>query len=77
MLVDGKSAYAAGAELLIQVLLQSVHFLYRVESSTEVASGKIWLGSYEVASSPASKSGRATCSTIPGRKRRWSSSMPS
>ena len=50
MLVEGKSAYAAGAELLIQVLLQSVHFLYRVESSTEVASGKIWLGSYEVAS---------------------------
>jgi hypothetical protein len=50
MLVGGADAYAAGAELVIQALLQSVHFLYRVESSTEASNGKIWLGSYEVAS---------------------------
>jgi hypothetical protein len=50
MLVGGADAYAAGAELVIQTLLQSVHFLYRVERSTEVSDGKIWLSSYEVAS---------------------------
>jgi len=50
MLIEGTDAYAAGAELVIQSLLQSVHFLYRVESSTALKDGKIWLGSYELAS---------------------------
>ena len=50
MLITGSDAYAAGAELVISALLQSVHFLYRVESSTEQTDGKIWLGSYELAS---------------------------
>ena len=48
-LLPGSQAYAAGAELVIQALLQSVHFLYRVESSTTAVDRKIWLDSYEVA----------------------------
>jgi hypothetical protein len=44
-------SFAAGAELVLQTMLQSVHFLYRVESTTEEDNaGKVWLGSYEVAS---------------------------
>lgn len=46
----GGDAFAAGAELVISSLLQSVHFLYRVERSTKVSEGKIWLDSYELAS---------------------------
>ncbi|HKU38248.1 MAG TPA: DUF1592 domain-containing protein, partial [Polyangiales bacterium] len=46
----GGDAFAAGAELVIASLLQSVHFLYRVEHSTKVSDGKIWLDSYELAS---------------------------
>jgi hypothetical protein len=49
MLVGG-DAFAAGAELVISSLLQSVHFLYRVEHSTKVTDGKILLDSYELAS---------------------------
>jgi len=48
-LIGTADAYAAGAELVIQALLQSVHFLYRVESSTDAVDRKIWLGPYEVA----------------------------
>ena len=49
MLVGGTDAFATGAELVISTLLQSVHFLYRVESTTEMTDGKVWLSSYEMA----------------------------
>lgn len=48
-LLDAAQPYASGAELVIQALLQSVHFLYRVESSTAAVDRKIWLAPYEVA----------------------------
>jgi hypothetical protein len=48
-LVAASDAYAAGAELVISALLQSVHFLYRVESSTEAVDRTIWLRPYEIA----------------------------
>ncbi|MDF3070377.1 MAG: Cellulose-binding domain protein, partial [Polyangiaceae bacterium] len=47
---EGGDAFARGAELLIRALLQSPHFLYRVESSTQAQEKRIFLGSYEVAS---------------------------
>jgi hypothetical protein len=43
-------AFANGAELTIRALLQSPHFIYRVESSTQATDKKVWLGGYEVAS---------------------------
>jgi hypothetical protein len=44
-------AFATGAELVIRALLQSPHFLYRVESSTQAdAQNKVWLNDYEIAS---------------------------
>jgi hypothetical protein len=47
---EGGDAFARGAELVMRALLQSPHFLYRVESSTTVTDHKVWLSGYEVAS---------------------------
>ncbi len=49
-LLAGTDAFASGAEMVIRSLLQSPHFLYRVESSTTATDSKIWLTGYEVAS---------------------------
>lgn len=49
-LFQGGDAFANGAELVIRALLQSPHFLYRVESSTAAQDKKIWLNGYEIAS---------------------------
>jgi hypothetical protein len=49
-LFEGGDAFANGAELVMRALMQSPHFLYRVESSTLAAEKKIWLNGYEVAS---------------------------
>ncbi len=43
-------AFANGAELVIRALLQSPHFLYRVETSTAAKDKKVWLNGYEIAS---------------------------
>lgn len=45
----GGDSYASGAELVIQAMLQSTHFLYRPEASTTLDGEKIWLAPYEVA----------------------------
>lgn len=42
--------FAAGMAIVVEAALQSPHFLYRVETSTETSAGKIPLGDYEVAS---------------------------
>lgn len=49
-LFQGGDAFVNGAELTIRAFLQSPHFLYRVESSTQATDKKIWLTGYEVAS---------------------------
>ena len=49
-LFSGGDAFANGAELVLRSFLQSPHFLYRVESSTQAMDKKIWLSGYEVAS---------------------------
>jgi hypothetical protein len=48
-LVDDLDAFAAGAMLVIQAVLQSPHFLYRTELSQEVVSDRKPLNPYEVA----------------------------
>ena len=42
-------AFAAGASLVIQALLQSPYFLYRTELGTQAVDGKVPLGDYEIA----------------------------
>jgi len=49
-LFTGGDAFANGVELVLRSMLQSPHFLYRVESSTQAQDKKIWLSGYEVAS---------------------------
>ena len=49
-LYDGLTPFQAGARILIEALLQSPHFLYRVEASADEAGGLIALGDYEIAS---------------------------
>ncbi len=50
-LYPGVDAFKAGANIVIQALLQSPHFLYRTELSTAAgANGKVPLNDYEVAS---------------------------
>jgi hypothetical protein len=49
-LFQGGDAFVNGAELVLRAFLQSPHFLYRVESSTQATDKKIWLSGYEVAS---------------------------
>jgi hypothetical protein len=46
----GGDAFAAGVNLVIRAVLQSPYFLYRVESSTVAANGRIALSGYEIAS---------------------------
>lgn len=46
----GGDAFKAGAQLVIEAMLQSPHFLYRVESSSEAnAERKVALSGYEIA----------------------------
>jgi hypothetical protein len=49
-LYDGMDPFLAGVRLAIETMLQSPHFLYRVESSTTVDGDVIPLGSFEMAS---------------------------
>lgn len=46
----GGDAFASGVNLVIRAILQSPYFLYRVESSTVAANGRIALSGYEIAS---------------------------
>ena len=54
-------AFAAGATLVIQALLQSPYFMYRPELGTTVVDGKIALEDYEIAS----KLSYALANTLP------------
>jgi hypothetical protein len=47
--LEAADAFAGGMSLVIQALLQSPHFLYRVESSSQPDGAKIWLSGYEIA----------------------------
>jgi len=50
MLLASGDAFVDGVELVLRAMLQSPHFLYRVESSTAVVGGRIPLDDYEIAS---------------------------
>jgi hypothetical protein len=50
MLLASGDAFVDGVELVLRAMLQSPHFLYRVESSTAVVDGRIPLDDYEIAS---------------------------
>jgi hypothetical protein len=50
MLLASGDAFVDGVELVLRGMLQSPHFLYRVESSTAVVGGRIPLTDYEIAS---------------------------
>jgi hypothetical protein len=54
-------AFVAGAKLTLSAFLQSPHFLYRTELSSEVSGGRVALSDYEVAS----KLALALASTMP------------
>ncbi|MBC7792486.1 MAG: DUF1592 domain-containing protein, partial [Clostridia bacterium] len=45
----GSGGFSGGMNLVIQTLLQSPHFLYRVESSAKAEGERIWLSGFEVA----------------------------
>jgi hypothetical protein len=45
----GGDALVSGAEMVVRTMLQSPHFLYRIESSTQAQGDVIWLSSYEIA----------------------------
>lgn len=45
---DG-DAFENGAKLVLRAMLQSPHFLYRVESSTTADDDRVWLSGYEIA----------------------------
>jgi hypothetical protein len=47
MLVPGVDAFAAGAQVVLEAVLQSPHFLYRTELTT--GQGRVRLGDYEIA----------------------------
>jgi hypothetical protein len=49
-LYEDTTGFAAGARLVIEAMLQSPHFIYRVEDSEEIAGDVIPLDSFEVAS---------------------------
>lgn len=49
-LFTGVPAFEAGVRLVLQALLQSPFFLYRIESSTKVVNGVVPLNGYEMAS---------------------------
>ena len=48
-LIGSGDAFADGVELVLGLILQSPHFLYRTELSTMAVGGRIPLDSYEVA----------------------------
>ena len=60
-LYPGIDPFVAGVNLVLQLMLQSPHFLYRTELSTAVVNGKVPLNDYEVAS----KISYATANTMP------------
>lgn len=45
----GGDAFTSGVEITLRAMLQSPHFLYRVEAATAVQSGRILLTGYEMA----------------------------
>ncbi len=45
----GGDAFTAGVELTLRAMLQSPHFLYRVEASTTMQNGRVLLNGYEMA----------------------------
>lgn len=47
---SGMPAFEAGIRLLLEAFLQSPHFLYRVEQSTQLKGGRVPLNDHEVAS---------------------------
>jgi hypothetical protein len=47
--LDTVDGFRGGMNLVIQTMLQSPHFLYRVESSAQPDGPRIWLSGYEVA----------------------------
>ena len=47
--LDQANSFASGMRLVIQTMLQSPHFLYRVESSAKADGPRIWLSGYEIA----------------------------
>lgn len=49
-LIGGTDAFAAGAELVLELFLQSPYFLYRMELSDQVVGDRIPLNDYEAAS---------------------------
>jgi hypothetical protein len=49
-LTDTTDAFAAGAEVVIQVALQSPYFVYRTEFGSPGADGVLYLSNYELAS---------------------------
>jgi hypothetical protein len=54
-------AFTAGAKLVVSAFLQSPHFLYRTELSTQAAGGRVALSDYEIAA----KLALAVAGTIP------------
>ncbi len=48
-LYDESTGFEAGVQLVVETMLQSPHFLYRIESSTEAQGDVIALGDFEVA----------------------------
>lgn len=50
LLMGGDDAFVDGVELVVRAMLQSPHFLYRVEDSVVATGERIWLSDYEIAS---------------------------
>ncbi len=48
-LLGGTDAFATGAELVLQLMLQSPYFIYRMELSNQVVNNRVALTDYEVA----------------------------
>lgn len=49
-LFEEGDSFARGVELVIRAMLQSPHFLYRVEHSTAAEDDRVWLSGFEIAS---------------------------
>lgn len=49
-LLGGTDAFAAGAELVLELVLQSPYFVYRMELSNQAVGNRVALSDYEVAS---------------------------
>ncbi|HMI83813.1 MAG TPA: DUF1592 domain-containing protein [Polyangiaceae bacterium] len=45
----GGDPLVSGVEIVVRTMLQSPHFIYRIESSTQAQGDVIWLSSYEIA----------------------------